>query len=132
MRFLFLFMLLLLLANVSHAQNTVKTATARDLTLLNVLIERASKIAELDGEDLAALRKRYSDEYPDVKTQKEKYEASLQRVSALQARKQGLLSKPQTQPMPTTDTALLRQIVIQNERVLDLLERLVWTTPPPY
>jgi len=108
---------------------SVKTDEVRQLTELSKEITIAEKQVIDVGAEIAALLIQFTPEYSGVVSKKERLKELNGVLAALKSEKDALLRQAQIKALPTTAPALLKLIVMQNERIIDLLERLVSSNP---
>jgi len=122
--FVLAFIVIIGLVGVSNAQS-IKTAEAIRLEVVEKLIKDSEKQHQNFESEKAELLSKYSPEYIKVKQVQEKINTLNQTLITLNLEKKQLLSKKLVENLPKDNIALLQMIVIQNEKIIDLLEKLV-------
>ena len=113
----------LFLASVSQAQ-TVKTTEGKRLAELEKEIAAISAERDAASNNLAELLVKYSTEHIKVKELKAQLEKLNETLLPLELERKGLLKKQLVTNLPNNNIELLKMIVIQNERIIELLENL--------
>ena len=119
------FLLLLFAGSFAINAQIVKTPAARELAHTETLITSMQKEVVEAQKLHDELLQKYSPEYVRVKQLEERLVGLNQMKSVIEERRKVLRTQPLKVAIPTTDQGLLRILVMQNEQVIDLLERLV-------
>lgn len=113
----------LFLASVSQAQ-TIKTTEGKRLAELEKQIAAISAERDAASKNAAELLVKYSADYFKVKELKTKIDKLNEVLLPLELERKELIKKKLIANLPNNQIELLKMIVIQNERIIELLENL--------
>lgn len=80
---------------------------------------------KLVSADLSALLVKYTREYPAARKIQSELTTLEEKLFALNLEKKNLLQKEFARTLPNNDILLLKMIVIQNEKIIELLKKMV-------
>jgi hypothetical protein len=115
--------LIFFLFTVTNAQ-TVKTEPARRLAVVESEINSIQSQIENVSKVLERSKVRYTEQHPDVRAAEAVLAELHVSLLKLETERKKLNIKELVRSLPKTDVELLKVIVLQNERILDLLEQL--------
>ena len=125
MKNLFLLVILIVISAGFTSAQTIKTVEARQLEDIDTRIKQTQKEADQTATLLEAVTKKYSDEYretvPALVKIKNEYKVLNERLTSLFAERKRLAEKKLTMALPNNQIDLLKILILQNERLLDLL-----------
>lgn len=113
---------LIVLTNITSAQ-TIKTFAGEQVQILDERIAEIQQTITDKKDRRRSLEKRYSSEYIEVKqinSEIEKLEISLQNITE---ERENLSKQKLTKPLPNNQIELLKIIIQQNQRIIELLEK---------
>ena len=124
-----LLLLILLGITVSAYGQTIKTDAGRRVagidTEIAVLQSQIAKASDARQRLLAT----YSSTYPPAVAVEAQLVELRQAMRALETEKKSWANKKPARPLPNTNVELLRILALQNERIIDLLEKLIKRSP---
>ena len=112
----------LMMAAIIQAQ--IKTTDGKRLEEVEKQIVATEERIKLVEAQLTELRKRYNDEWKDNQTVIAELNTLNGVLLKLNLEKKQLLNKQFVKTLPNNQIELLKMIVIQNERIIELLEKL--------
>lgn len=125
MKNLFLLVILSVLFVGFASAQTIKTVEARQLEDVDTRIKQTQKEADQTAALLETATNKYSDEYreqfPALVKIKNDLKVLNERLTSLFAERKRLAEKKLTMPLPNNQIELLKILILQNERLLDLL-----------
>ena len=104
----------------SFAQ-TIKTPDARRLEAVEIEIAKTQKQFDVADKKLRELLVIYTEDHPTVKSQKDVVAAITAKLTPLTVARTNLLLKSLKTELPNTQIELMKILIMQNERILDLL-----------
>ncbi|MBX7170145.1 MAG: hypothetical protein K1X72_04255 [Pyrinomonadaceae bacterium] len=116
------FVLLITLVLVSFASaQSIKTEEARQLKKVERLIKNQESLLEFENKELKRMSSDiYSESQRDqIRKNISSYEKNL---ATLYEQRKMLLTKEMSRTLPNTQIELLKIIILQNEKIIDLLE----------
>lgn len=119
-----LFLFVLMMAFAVNAQ-TIKTAEGKQLDKIEKQISQIDTQIDRLEKESADLASKYSSDYYKIKQIEEKINALNEILLPLNVKKAELLKKRLTEILPNNQIELLKKIIIQNDQIIELLEKLV-------
>lgn len=119
---IFLSIILLLLAGTVSAQ-TLKTEAGKRLKEIEPLIVQSETQIKAKEVALKGLLAKYSSEYFEVKATEAEISKLNEILLSLQSEKKQLLAQKLIKDLPNNQIELLKLIIIQNEKIIELLEK---------
>ena len=116
---------ILVLFSVGTNAQTVKTQDGYRLNDVEKQIKETRNNISETNKNLNNLLKEYSEGAPEIKATQTKISELNKSLTDLIKERDDLLKKVLSKPIPNNDTELLKLIAQQNERIIELLERLV-------
>ncbi len=121
MRIPLLFIILgLFFVSLAPAQ-TIKTSDARKLEDVETSIIQTQKQIDEVTSALNAVLVKYTEDRPEVKKIRDRVERLNEHLTTLNVERVRLMAQKLTMPLPTNQIELLKILILQNERILDLL-----------
>jgi len=121
MKLSFTMLLIVIFAGFALGQS-IKTDEAKRLEIVENLIADAETTLEESNKALEKLRGTYSSEYPKVKEYETKIKGLKENLGRLYEERKKLLTKQMIRNLPNNQIELLKIIIQQNERIIELLE----------
>jgi len=122
MKLLFATIFLTLVFSGLASAQSIKTDEARKLKQVEALIIKTETALKEADESLKKLQVSYSEEYPKIKQIKLEIAALDEALVKLYAERKELQSKQMVRNLPNNQIELLKILIQQNERIIDLLE----------
>lgn len=117
--------LLLIFAFAVCVCGQVKTETGKRLDEVDKQIKSLeSRVSETEKE-ITVLQEKYSDDYVGIKNKRFELSKLQSNLLSLQTERKSLLQTKLTTSLPNNQVELLKMIVTQNEKIIELLQSLI-------
>ena len=124
MKYIYCLVFVVCLSLATHAQS-IKTEDGRRVAAIDEKISAVQSKIDEAQKKIDELLVRYTPEYKEIVAIKAVIADLQQAVLKLETEKKVLATKELVRKLPNTDVELLKVIVLQNERIITLLEELV-------
>lgn len=124
MRKLFLFTFVILILSVCVKAQTTPDEIRQRLKDIDVEVSKLENEIKAAKSDLSKLLVKYTNEYSEVKKLQNDVKALENRLIELNFEKKNLMQKEFIRMLPNNEIQLLKMIVIQNQKIIELLENI--------
>ena len=108
------------------ANGQLKTEAGKRFDLVENSIKNTQLVIDDTSKSLDEARTKYPPEHPLVMMLQKKLTELRQTLVTLETEKKGLLTKELVKTLPNSQVELLKMIILQNDKIIGLLEQLTW------
>ena len=124
MKLLFTILLLVFVFTVSASAQSVKTDDGKHLKEVESLIIQTEKQIKEKDIYLSDLLVKFTSDFIRVKEVRSEISKLNEQLTSLNLEKKELISKQLIKTLPNSQIELLKIIIVQNDKIIDLLEKL--------